>query len=181
MKILRMSFYESPFPSDPPHHTVVDVEQLNKSIEEALEETLTNERLEGYIAHEVFYIDPTDPEIELHASRETMMEMGEETLRLIRITQVAMKLHEEALPRELNCAMLYHYDAGMFAQLKTGGSLVGTIPTPLNVEEIKDVFLQLAARPDYREFTLQTISEDGEVVRLVPPKHIVVEGRHGLN
>lgn len=181
MKILRMSLYESPFPSDAPHHTIVDVEQLNKSVEEAIEEMRTDERLDGYIAHEVFDVDPADPEIEIHASRETMMEVGAETLRLIRITQVAMRLHEAALPRELNCAMLYHYDAGMFAQVKTGGSVIGTVPTPLSAEEIKDVFLQLAARSDYRGFTLQTISEDGEVVRLLPPNHVVVEGRHGLN
>ena len=90
---------------------------------------------------------------------------------------------------EANMAMLYYYDADELLRVTPGGTLAGTVPTPLNVEQIETVLKQLAKHSDYQQQTIKAIAQDGTVVTLMygqiisqnpeDPRYRDYRSRHG--
>lgn len=85
---------------------------------------------------------------------------------LMGATMEAIKRGQEAAERERNAALLYHYDANLLSQISEAGVLTMTIPSPLTVEQIIDVFEQLAHHPLYRHQLCVGISEDERIVTM---------------
>lgn len=77
-------------------------------------------------------------------------------------TQRGMDAREE----ESQAALLYHWNAGVLLRVAEGGVLTATLPAPLTVERIIDVFQQLAVHPNYRGQLVMGISQDERFVTM---------------
>lgn len=79
-------------------------------------------------------------------------------------TAEAARRQQERAQDEDNMAMLYYYDVAAFPSMRDGGTIAGTVPAPLSVEQIGQVFEQLSQHEGYRDFRLTILSTDLRVV-----------------
>lgn len=90
---------------------------------------------------------------------------------------------------EANMAMLYYFDADELHRINPGGTLAGTVPTPLSIEQVETVLKQLAKHSDYQQQTIKAIAQNGTIVTLIhgqivsqnpeDPRYRDYRSRHG--
>lgn len=141
MKILRITIY----PPDVEEQTMVlNEDDFEVSVEELCSQAKKENRNCLVICRERDF----DGDL---AFEEAVME----TVTLWQLTQRSS---------EMNQALLYYWCISFFPVVWHGGLITGTKPAPLTVEEIAEVFRQLATRSDFKGFNLQTISFDYKLV-----------------
>lgn len=83
----------------------------------------------------------------------------EATIEAIRIMQVT-----EQTERMMAC--MYQYEAAGFSVIKSGGTLMGTIPAPMTYLDCQGVMHRLARHPAYANHTVIMPTTDGYITKL---------------
>ena len=71
---------------------------------------------------------------------------------------------------EQNMAILYYWSVESWRLITDGGTIRTTRPAPLSREQITYVLERLAARTDYRNYTIEMFTIDGDAVTLAEGK-----------
>lgn len=81
-------------------------------------------------------------------------------------THQALVRMEAREQRESNMAVSFYWHAMYCGRTRAGGTIANTLPSPLSVDEIRQVFVALARHPDYDNHTVISFSEDSLTVIL---------------
>lgn len=81
-------------------------------------------------------------------------------------TMEAMQRLGERIEREKNMAVSFFWHSMYFHRTQAGGTIANTLPSPLSLDEIRQVFIALAKHPAYDRHTVISFSEDNEIIEL---------------
>lgn len=83
------------------------------------------------------------------------------------VTIMAERRRQMTLQRELNMALLYHWDGDYLRHVSERGMLSGSIPAPhLREQDVRSVLQQLARHPNYRHQRVVAIARDWTMLEM---------------